>query len=313
MILTITLNVALDHLIYVPHLVPNSINRIERSTIIPGGKGINIAASLAVLEDEVIATGFIGGKDSIFIEQVLQKLGVTTNFIYIDDEIRTDTYIVEQKSNTNTLIIEAGVYIKSSYVKNFLENYKRVLNNVHTVIIAGSVPPGIYPDFVAELADIAQFHDKTVVINCREDILNIVCPHKHFNIVKPDVRDTAHFMGLSTKNHQHRLKMGKAVLDQGADIFALHIEEFHYFIYTRDQVLEVFSKKKDMTPVSLVGIEDSFLAGFSKCITRKMPLEEAAKYGLATAIATGLSLNNYPDSYQEVKKHMKQLEIRTIK
>jgi len=314
MILTVTLNLALDHLMFLPRLSMDKINRIDASLTVPGGKGVNMAAALAVLKKEVIATGFIGGKDSDFIERTLRELGVTTNFTYIDDEIRTDSYIVETAKKTNTLIIEKGMYIHTRYIRSFIENYKRVLNNVSTVMIAGSLPPGIDPVFVGELVDIANKKGVDVVFNVKDSLVQRVAVGRNFKIIKPDVRDTSKYLGLSFKEGTHRQKQAAdAFNNKQAEIFILNHGPFQFYVSSPLKAVEVYPKKKVTRLENVVATEDSFLAGFIASLNDGECLEDAARYGLATAISTGQSVNNFPNSINDIKNNYKNVQWKHVK
>jgi tagatose 6-phosphate kinase len=313
MILTVTLNMALDHLIFLPQLNKNAINRIERSYTVPGGKGVNVAANLAVLGQDVIATGFVGRRGTRFIEQALQNLGVTTNFVYIDEDVRTDTYIVEEGLGNKILLIEKGMTIKDRFLITFLDNYKRVLNNVETVVIAGSLPAGVYFDFVGTLADVAFFEDKQVIVNCKENILNKIIGKRKFKIIKPDVRDTDKLFDLEYKNLENRLTLAKKVLGKGAEIFILNYADFAYFIANKQRCFQVLVKKNSVKNIkSMIGLEDGFLAGFIDGLGQACALEEAAKKGLATAMANAQTINNYIDNREAMEEQLKRVVVENI-
>jgi 1-phosphofructokinase family hexose kinase len=316
MILTITLNVALDHIIILSKLEENAINRVKETYTIPGGKGINIASGLAVLGEEVITTGFVGGKKSLYLEHKLQDLGITTNFVYIDEEIRTNILILEKKNNINSLIIEKGDFIKERYQENFLENYKRVINNVHTIIIGGSLPPGIEAAYVNKLIDIARNSGKNIILNFREEIVRKLHPYqnnKSLMILKPDIRDAEKFDGLDYNNQNNRLKLGNKYIKKGIDLFILNYSEFKYFLATKGQAYEVTARGPLTESVSLLGIEDSFLAGFLYKYWKKRDFFEALSFALAAAIAASKSINNYPKSYREIQKYLDFPQIKEVK
>lgn len=80
MIVTVTLSPAFDHLLFFPEISLGKLNRAVSTLRMPGGKGINLASSLAVLGEEVVTTGFLGGQGSRTFEGSLRKIGVTTSF-----------------------------------------------------------------------------------------------------------------------------------------------------------------------------------------------------------------------------------------
>ena len=61
MIITVTLNAAIDKTMEVPNFQPGRRHRTVDQTTTPGGKGVNVARVLKTLGQPVIATGLAGG------------------------------------------------------------------------------------------------------------------------------------------------------------------------------------------------------------------------------------------------------------
>ena len=91
MILTVTLNAALDRTLRVPNFQLNLRHRSSSSLSLPGGKGVNIARALKRLGQPVIATGLAGGRTGTSIIEQLTAEGILNDFVRIHDESRTST------------------------------------------------------------------------------------------------------------------------------------------------------------------------------------------------------------------------------
>ena len=160
MIITVTLNPALDHILLLPELNLGKLTRAQSTIRMPGGKGVNVACSLATLGEEVVATGFLGGQSCPSFERALREIGVTTNFTYVDSEMRTDFFVIEEKKGRQSLVVEKGVSIELRYLNSFKANFDRLLNQAKLVEIGGSLPKGVAPNFLKELVTAA--HKKKI-------------------------------------------------------------------------------------------------------------------------------------------------------
>ncbi|MBJ7366728.1 MAG: 1-phosphofructokinase family hexose kinase, partial [Thermoleophilia bacterium] len=108
MILTVTLNAALDRTLSVPNFQAGRRHRASDSLTLPGGKGVNIARALRNLGQPVIATGLAGGRTGTAIIEQLTAEGILNDFVRIGDESRTSTAVVDPTGNQQTEINEYG-------------------------------------------------------------------------------------------------------------------------------------------------------------------------------------------------------------
>ena len=70
MILTVTLNAAIDKRYVVEGFETGEVNRVRECAYTPGGKGLNVSKPAAIAGAEVVATGFVGGHAGAYIEDL---------------------------------------------------------------------------------------------------------------------------------------------------------------------------------------------------------------------------------------------------
>lgn len=112
MIITVTMNPAIDKTVEIGQLQAGGLNRISRVEYDAGGKGINVSKTICELGGESIATGFIGGNAGRTIEAVLKEKGISCDFVTVDGETRTNTKVFEA-SGAVTELNEPGPVIGS--------------------------------------------------------------------------------------------------------------------------------------------------------------------------------------------------------
>lgn len=151
MILTVTLNPALDRTMIVPNFQAGFRHRATDTVILPGGKGINVARTARALGRPVIATGFIGGRKGDQIVAELNDEGILCDFVRVQGESRISTAVVDPETNTVTEINEQGPEISPEELAMLHEKLDYLGKAADLVVFAGSVPPGLPDECYADL------------------------------------------------------------------------------------------------------------------------------------------------------------------
>ena len=108
MIVTVTTNAALDRTLTVPVFQIGFRHRSSDVLTLAGGKGINVARALKILDVPVVATGLAGGRTGTRIIEELTSEAILNDFVRIAAESRTSTAVVDPTAGTHTEINEWG-------------------------------------------------------------------------------------------------------------------------------------------------------------------------------------------------------------
>ena len=108
MIITVTLNAAIDKTLAVPNFQVGRRHRSTEQRTMPGGKGVNVARALKALGQPVIATGLAGGATGTRIIEQLTEEAILCDFVRIKDESRTSTAVIDPTSGVQTRDQRAG-------------------------------------------------------------------------------------------------------------------------------------------------------------------------------------------------------------
>src|SRR5436309_11597161 len=108
MIVTVTLNAAIDRTLTVPNFQRGQRHRASAGVTLAGGKGINVARALKLLGVPVVATGLVGGTTGTRIVEELTREAILNDFVHIEGESRTSTAVVDPTGGTYTEINEWG-------------------------------------------------------------------------------------------------------------------------------------------------------------------------------------------------------------
>ncbi|MBO0830180.1 MAG: 1-phosphofructokinase, partial [Streptosporangiales bacterium] len=153
MILTVTLNAALDVTYRVAALVPGGSHRVEDVHTRAGGKGVNVARVLAGLGHEVVVTGLVGGATGEQIRADLRRAGLVDEMVAADGESRRTVNVVA--GGDATIFNEPGPRLPATAWVDFRTRYAGLAAAAACVVLAGSLPPTLPEDAYAELVRLA--------------------------------------------------------------------------------------------------------------------------------------------------------------
>src|SRR6187551_998926 len=121
MIITVTLNTAIDKTLAVPNFRLGRRHRTVEQTSMPGGKGVNVARALKALGQPVIATGLAGGPTGTRIIEQLTEEAILCDFVRIKQESRTSTAVIDPTSGVQTEVNEPGPEVSEAEMSLFCE------------------------------------------------------------------------------------------------------------------------------------------------------------------------------------------------
>jgi 1-phosphofructokinase/tagatose 6-phosphate kinase len=152
MILTVTVNAAVDKTLTVANLQLGHRHRAQQGLVMAGGKGVNVARALKRLGEPVIATGLVGGHNGARILDEMTAEGILNDFVRIRGESRTSTVVVDPTSSVQTEIYEYGPEIVEDELSLLVEKLRYLSGAITTVVLGGSLPRKVPTTFYADVA-----------------------------------------------------------------------------------------------------------------------------------------------------------------
>ncbi len=154
MIVTVTLNPAVDKTGVIENLALGAVNRMQSVRVDPGGKGINVSKTLHALGQQSRALGILGGDTGRMIDGALMRMGILTDFVMVRQPTRTNLKLIDPVSGTTTDINEPGQSVCSATLNEVRDRLLNGLQAGDIVVFSGSLPPGaaqsIYRDWAKE-------------------------------------------------------------------------------------------------------------------------------------------------------------------
>ncbi|WP_399886289.1 1-phosphofructokinase family hexose kinase [Streptomyces sp. BBFR51] len=195
MILTVTLNTALDITYRVPALRPHASHRVTGVTERPGGKGLNVGRVLAALGHEVTVTGFAGGTTGDVVREGLTGVhGVSDALVPVAGSTRRTIAVVDERTGDTTQLNEAGPVVAPAEWNAFLEAYEGLLAGAAAVALCGSLPPGVPVGAYAGLVRTARAAGVPVLLDTSGEPLRRGLAARP-DLIKPNADELAELTG----------------------------------------------------------------------------------------------------------------------
>jgi tagatose 6-phosphate kinase len=194
-ILTVTLNTALDLTYRVRSLRPHASHRVSEVIERPGGKGVNVARVLAALGHEVTVTGFAGGGTGRAIRDLLADVPrLADALVPVAGASRRTIAVVDEVSGDTTQLNEPGPHIAPTEWGTFLDRYEELLPSASAVALCGSLPPGVPVGAYANLVRAARAAGVPVLLDTSGEPLRRGVAARP-DLIKPNADELAELTG----------------------------------------------------------------------------------------------------------------------
>jgi 1-phosphofructokinase/tagatose 6-phosphate kinase len=281
MILTVTLNAAIDRTVAVPNFRLGHRHRAVESRTVAGGKGINVARALKLLGRPVIATGFAGGPTGNRLLEQLRKEAVLTDFTRIAAETRINLAVIDPTSGEQTEINERGPAVSPEEVEAFVRRVGYLADGAKLCVLAGTLPPGAGDDLYARLVKDLGERGLPVLLDAEGGAM-LAGLRAGASIVTPNEREAEELVGQEFADRDDLIQGLAELVRLGAGEAAITRPDGCVAVIgngSEQRFLEVRTEPLD--PVSTVGSGDAFLAGYVAARYDGREADECLAYGVA--------------------------------
>jgi 1-phosphofructokinase/tagatose 6-phosphate kinase len=262
MILTVTLNPALDRTLEVPSFTPGRRHRTVDQQTMPGGKGVNVARALKRLGIPVIATGIIGGATGTRIIEALNDESILNAFFRIRDESRTNMALLDPTTGAHTEINERGPSVTEHELALFQERLLYLARGASMCVFAGSLPRGLEPETYAELIRSVHKLGLTTIIDTDGEPLKLAVRAEP-DVVSPNELEAEDLAGHEFVGVDDRARAVVEIVRQGPEEAIMTVPDGCYAYVREHGGHAIYRLTIDpLEPRSSIGSGDAFLAGY---------------------------------------------------
>ncbi|MFP4371679.1 MAG: 1-phosphofructokinase [Halanaerobium sp.] len=309
MIFTVTLNPALDKIIILENFKLGKLNRVKETTVLAGGKGINVSEVLTELNIENKALGIVGGNNGRAITTMLKNKGVSSNFIWSDFETRQNLKIKEKMTNRETEINEGGRVSKEN-INDFIKSYEKAVKNNKTIVLSGSLPAGVEKNIYAELIEKAKAYNARVILDSSGEEFKMALKKAPY-LVKPNLEEIENLLGRKINSNDDLKKGAEYLLDQGVSVVMISLGEKGAFIASESEGYRIYTPQVKVSQTT-VGAGDTMVAGLAAEIDKNESLKDTGVFAaaLATAFVENGTISTIDDEL--IKRIKNSIKVKKI-
>lgn len=314
MILTVTLNTALDVTYRVPRLERHGSHRVREVRERPGGKGLNVARVLAALGHDTVVTGFVGGRTGEEVRALLALRAAETGpgggsltdaLVPVGGRTRRTVAVVDDATGDTTQLNEPGPHITPEEWAAFLAAYRELLGGVRgacrAIALCGSLPPGVPVGAYGTLVREAKSAQVPVLLDTSGEPLRRGLAARP-ELVKPNVAELA---GITGTNEP--LRAAREARRRGAQEVAASLGADGMLALTPDRAWRAAPPRR--LAGNPTGAGDSAVAGLLSGLVEELswPDRLARAVALSAATVTAPAAGEYDTSaYAEL---LPQIEV----
>ena len=309
MIVTVTMNPAIDKTIEIDRLNRGNLNRIEKIEYDAGGKGINVSKTIHELGGESIATGFLGGNAGRVIEEILDSRGIKHDFVWVDGETRTNTKVCEQ-DGTVTELNEKGPEVTPEQLTNLLEKLDDLADDNVLFILAGSIPGNMEKDIYARIIERVHKKGAKVLLDADGELFRKGLEQKP-DMIKPNQWEIEELQGFSHGVSDKKLiNVAEIMQTEGIDTVVISLGKKGALFVCGSYVAKGMPLKVDVH--STVGAGDAMVAAMAYSFEKKMEPRETARLCMAVSAGAVMTVGTKPPEKQLVKQLMKRVILEKV-
>jgi 1-phosphofructokinase len=310
MIVTVTMNPALDKTADVVSLCPGALNRLRNVRIDAGGKGVNVSKLIKVLGGESVCTGFVGGSTGCELIERVAAFGLSGDFLKIDGVTRTNLKVIDKDSNL-TELNEPGVKVGSSDLSALLDKTSALAGEGGLVVLSGSLPREApvttYRDFTEKLKAVGL----RVILDADGPAFREGLKAKP-DLVKPNDFELLQYFELPSDTNEEVLPgLCLKLLDKGVQWVVLSLGSRGAIFATDGNLAKVRTLKVEVR--STVGAGDSMVGAAAFALEQGLGFEETLRLCMAASVGAVTTEGTNPPSKELIEDLFLKFDIKYIK
>ncbi len=311
MIITVTLNPALDKTATIMPLVPGGLNRIQKSQIDAGGKGINVSKLIATLGGESLATGFVGGSTGDALLSMLDQLSLTHNFVHVQGTTRINLKLLDEKHGI-TEVNDPGITVTKAEEIKLLELLSAYAQQYsHSIfVLAGSMHAGAEPSFYKELTEKLKAQGAKVFVDADGEAFAKALEAAP-DFVKPNKEELLSYYGINNTKDvstDELITLCKQLIQsKGVGIVALSLGHEGAIFVTATQCVVTPALKVKAS--STVGAGDSMVGAVAYAVEQGYDLEDTVRLAIASSAGAVTTEGTKAPSLELIKTLREQVSF----
>ncbi len=278
-VVTVTLNPAIDRTVTIPNFIAGIVNRVETVRSNPGGKGVNVASSLATAGHHVAVTGFLGRENTASFEALFAQKKISDQFVRIAGQTRVGIKVADPVLNQTTDINFPGPATTQADLELLAQRIAGI--DAECFVLAGSLPPGVEPDIYRHLVTALRYRGKRVVLDASGEPLRHALEAKP-HLIKPNIHELGELLGETLADERAVIEAARKLIGQGIEQVVVSMGKDGACFVSADEA--IVARPPDVEVRSTVGAGDAMVAGLVSAYAHRLTLGETARIATAFSV-----------------------------
>lgn len=309
MIITVTLNPAVDKTVELDHLNVGFVNRVKVLSVDAGGNGINVSKVIKSMGGKSLVLTMLGGKTGGFIGDYLDKEEINCRAVLTESETRTNVKIIDRLNCTNTDINEIGGIVTEEELHRMELLLFDNVSKGDIVVFTGSIPQNckdtVYSIWIQKMKEIGAL----TILDAEGELLKQGVKSAP-TAIKPSLGELERLAGRGFKDLEDIKQYISSLIKQGIQIVAVSMGAKGVLIM--DEKETYFAKTVEVDIKNKVGAGDAVVAALAFCLEKEVSLEKMAALSVAAGEANITVEGTYAAEYKLVKELMERTEVLKV-
>lgn len=309
MIITLTMNPAIDKTVEIDSFKIDNVNRIKSTHHDPAGKGINVSKVVKELGGRSKAFAFLGGTSGKFIEDQLAQSRITLVPIEIEGDTRTNVKVVDHVNKTFTDINETGSYVSAEKLEEFENVVYDYATSQSIIVFSGSVPPGVPKDTYGKMIKKFNVIGSTTVLDADGELFR-KSVESGPTIIKPNIHELEEYVGRELNSIDDIVEVSALFFEYGTQLVVVSLGDKGAVFITPEVQYKAEGLKVDVK--GTVGAGDSMLGAICYGFSKQLPLQKIIPLAVATSAAKVMTTGTKPAQLELIHSLVKQVKFKKV-
>ncbi len=306
MIITVTMNPAVDKTVEIDHFEYGGLNRLKNVISDGGGKGINVSKTISALGGSTVATGFVGGGSGQLILDTLKDYGIQADFVKVSGATRTNMKVMDN-TGTVTELNEPGPVISEAELQELVDKIAGYAKEGNFFVLAGSIPNGVPKDIYKTLTELIHEKGGKVFLDADGELF-VKALGAAPNYIKPNRVELEEYYKVDYRLSMEELVVyGRKMLANGMDLVAISLGQMGAMFLTENEAIRC--PGLSIEAHSTVGAGDAMVAALTYGLDAGLDLEACIRLAIATSAGAVTTKGTKPPTRELVDELQKQVEI----
>jgi 1-phosphofructokinase family hexose kinase len=306
LILTLTINPALDRTVSVDKLVFEDrayiLNRVESA----GGRGVNASRVIHEFGAKTLALLTSGGTQGQTMEKSLAGMGFPYEAVPVRSETRMN-FTISDKQGLTIKLNEVGAPLEKSEIESIRQLVEARLAKAKWLLISGSIQPHVPPHFYCELIERAKQHGVKTLLDTDGDALQHALEARP-TVITPNQAEGERLLGRALLTRGQFLEALARIQAMGPESVILSLGSRGAVASGPDGVFEILAPRVEA--LCPIGAGDAMAAAFVWSMEKKKTFADSLRWAIAAGTAKAALPGITFPSLDQTRAIYKQVEVR---